>query len=298
MINLHGLGVALTTPFTPSLQVDVVALRTQVESLITSHADYLVVLGTTAETATLTLQEKQEIAAVVADQAAGRIPLILGLGGNNTAAVIQAFNHFDLSAYSALLSVCPYYNKPTQEGLFQHFKVIAAQSPLPIILYNVPSRTGVNLAPETVVRLAEEEASIIAIKDANSDFNHVQRLLQLCPRSFQVISGEDSLALATTLAGGVGVISVIGNAFPEHMGEIISLALQGQNKEAYALYYALQDSITLLFEEGNPTGIKALLAILGKSSPHVRLPLIAASDALTERLRHEMSLLQSLVLPS
>jgi 4-hydroxy-tetrahydrodipicolinate synthase len=296
MIDLQGQGVALTTPFTTNLDVDFNALRAHVENLITAGVDYLVVLGTTAETATLSLHEKKHIAALVAEQTAGRVPLVLGIGGNHTAEVVRSFSDYDLTPYQAVLSVCPYYNKPSQEGLFQHFKTVASHSPLPLVVYNVPSRTGVNMEATTVARLAEQVPNIIGIKEASSDFNHVQRLLQLCPRSFQVVSGDDSLALATVLAGGIGVISVIGNAFPEHMGEIINLGLQGQNKEAYALNYALQDTVNLIFEEGNPTGIKALLSIQKKSTAAVRLPLVPATDALTERLRHEISLLQSLII--
>lgn len=290
-MNLRGQGVALTTPFTEDLAVDQAALCAQVEHLIAAAVDYLVVLGTTAEAATLSLEEKQQIVRLVAHQSAGRIPLVLGIGGNHTADVIRSFEDYDLSAYQAILSVCPYYNKPTQEGIYQHFEAVAQQAPLPIILYNVPSRTGVDMEVDTVVRLVESCPNIIGIKEASGDFEKIQRLIQMCPSYFQVVSGDDALALPTVLAGGVGVISVLGNALPQQFGTLIHNGLNHRVSEAYSQQYALLDLIQLLFQEGNPTGIKALLAIQQRGQIFTRLPLVPASAQLQQQLQHELSLL-------
>lgn len=293
-MNLRGQGIALTTPFTDQLTIDQQALRAQVEHLINAGVDYLVVLGTTAETATLTPEEKQQVATLVSKQTAGRVPLVLGMGGNNTAEVLETFKTFDLLDYQALLTVCPYYNKPSQEGIFQHFEALAMAAPLPLVLYNVPSRTGVDIAVETVFRLVEKCPNIIGIKEATSDFEKVQQLLRHSPSYFQVVSGDDSLALPTLLAGGVSVISVIGNALPQQFGELIYHGLNHRVSQAYSIQYALLDLINLLFKEGNPTGIKALLSFLNLGSARLRLPLVTASEKLQQQIAHEYTILNTL----
>lgn len=294
-MDLKGHGVALVTPFSADGGIDFEALRLHLERMISSGVDYLVVSGTTAETATLSAQEKVQLQSFVVDTVAGRLPLVVGIGGNNTQAVIQEIQNTDLRPFQAILSVCPYYNKPNQEGLYQHFKAIALATDVPIILYNVPGRTACNLAPQTVVRLAESFSNIIAIKEAAGDFAQVQELIRKTPESFQVISGEDALVVPVILAGGVGVISVIGNLLPDRFSRLIDMARNHHVTEANNEQYALMDLIQLLFEEGNPTGLKAALHLQGYCENVLRLPLVPASNSLQQALRNEMTLLHALV---
>ncbi len=284
MNQLHGTGVALVTPFKEDFSVDVVALTKIVEFNIAGGVDYLVVLGTTGESATLTKMEKQVVIDTVVSTNAGRLPLVLGIGDNNTAAVVNELQYWNLDDFDAILSVSPYYNKPTQEGIYQHFKAIALASPKPILLYNVPSRTGSNMLPDTVLRLANDFENIVAIKEASGDMAQVMKIIKRKPGNFMVISGDDYTALPTILAGGVGVISVLGQGIPYEFSKMIRLGLQREVNEAYRLHYSLQDGMELIFKEGNPAGIKTIYEILELSGAAVRLPLIEATRDLKKEI--------------
>ncbi len=281
-----GTGVALVTPFKADLSIDVEALHRLVQSQVDNGIEYLVVLGTTAESATLTKEEKELIKAEVKKVNKGKLPLILGVGGNNTAAVVNQLKTEDLEGFDAILSVSPYYNKPTQEGIFRHFKAIGEASPLPVILYNVPGRTASNVLPETVNRLAREVKNVVGVKEAAGDIVQAMKLISLVPEDFMVISGDDMVTLPMTLAGGKGVISVIGQGFPKEFSEMVRLGLKGDVKEAYKLHYKIAPSIELIFAEGNPAGIKALLSKKGIIANHLRLPLVEASENLQQRIDH------------
>ncbi|MEM8999943.1 MAG: 4-hydroxy-tetrahydrodipicolinate synthase [Bacteroidota bacterium] len=285
MEQLVGTGVALVTPFKKDFTVDVTALQHIVEHCIAGGVDYLVVLGTTAESATLSRAERQLVIDVVSNCNAGRLPLVVGVGGNNTSAVCQELNTLDLNDFDAVLSVSPYYNKPTQEGIYQHFKAIAQASPIPIILYNVPSRTGRNMEPETTLRLAHDMGNITAIKEASADMVQVNKIIKQKPADFLVLSGDDFTALPTVLAGGSGVISVLGQGLPYEFSKMIRLALEGNSDSAYHIHHALLNGMQLIFEEGNPAGIKSIFEVLGLSSALVRLPLVEASPHLKTKIR-------------
>lgn len=281
-----GTGVALVTPFKADLSIDVDALHKLVQDQIDNGIEYLVVLGTTAESATLTKEEKELVKEEVKKVNNGRLPLVLGVGGNNTASVVEELKSGNLEGFDAILSVSPYYNKPTQEGIFRHFKAVAEASPVPVILYNVPGRTASNVLPETVNRLAREVKNIIGVKEAAGDIVQAMRLISLVPEDFKVISGDDMVTLPMTLAGGKGVISVIGQGFPKEFSEMVRLGLKGEVKEAYKLHYKIAPSIDLIFAEGNPAGIKALLSKKGMIKNHLRLPLVEASENLQQRIDH------------
>ena len=285
MDKLVGTGVALVTPFKSDLSVDTMALTNIVNHCIDGGVNYLVVLGTTAETATLTEVEKKFVITTVVSANAGRLPLVLGIGGNNTRAVIETIKNQDLAGFDAILSVSPYYNKPTQEGIYRHFMAIAENSPLPIIIYNVPGRTGSNVLPETVVRLAQDAKNIIAVKEASGNMAQIMQLIKEKPKDFMVISGDDMTALPTVLAGGSGVISVLGQGFPTEFSNMIQFGLSSEVNAAYKLQYSLQDGIDLIFEEGNPAGIKSVFEALGLSSAVVRLPLVEASNNLKSKIQ-------------
>ncbi len=284
MQELIGTGVALVTPFNEDKSVDFEGLKRLVNYQIDNGINYLVILGTTGEPATLTSEEKELIKATIIKENNGRLPLVIGIGGNNTMAIVEELKSTDLSDYCAILSVSPYYNKPTQEGIYQHFKAISEASPKPIILYNVPSRTGVNVLPKTVIRIANDFKNIVAIKEAAGDIIQVQRLIQNKPADFMVISGDDMIALPMVLAGGVGVISVIGQGLPKDFSEMIQLGLKGNVSVANAIHYKVMESIDYIFEEGNPAGIKALLKTLNICTENVRLPLVNASYDLQEKI--------------
>lgn len=288
MREIQGHGVAMITPFNGDGSIDFDAIPVIVNHLIAGGVNYLVVLGTTAETATLTKAEKIALVDKIIEVNAGRLPLVLGLGGNHTQELLGMFDWFNLSSFTALLSVSPYYNKPNQEGLYQHFKTIANHSSLPIILYNVPSRTGVNIAPETVLRLAEDFDNIVALKEASGDFQQAQTLMKLCPPDFSILSGDDEMSLPMILAGAKGVISVIGNAMPEQYSKIIQEGLKRKVDEAYSIQYQLLDLIRMIYFEGNPTGIKVLMETLGLCENNLRLPLVPASKELTLQLKEEL----------
>lgn len=284
MKQLVGTGVALITPFKNDLSVDREALSNIVNFNINNGINYLVVLGTTAESATLNKAEKQLVINTIVQANAGRLPLVLGIGGNNTNAVIQEIESTDLSEFTAILSVSPYYNKPTQEGIYQHFAAISKKSPIPIILYNVPGRTASNMLPETVVRLATNFKNIVAIKEAKGDLVQAMQLIKDCPDDFLIISGDDMIALPIVLAGGSGVISVIGEGFPREFSKMIQLGLDKEVKEAYLLHYKIAPAIDYIFEEGNPAGIKSVFTKLGLCENKLRLPLVPVSEGLASKI--------------
>ncbi|WP_046745448.1 4-hydroxy-tetrahydrodipicolinate synthase [Kordia zhangzhouensis] len=286
MKKFVGTGVALVTPFKKDTSVDTEALKNIVTHVIEGGIDYLVVLGTTAESAVLTQQEKQLVIDTVVETNHKRLPIVLGIGGNNTAAVVNELTTTNLEHVDALLSVSPFYNKPTQEGIYQHFKAVATASSKPIILYNVPGRTASNMLPETVLRLANEFDNIIGVKEAAGDMVQAMRLIKNAPKDFLVISGDDMITLPMILTGGSGVISVIGQGYPKEFSEMVRLALAGNTVEATALHYKLMPSIDYIFEEGNPAGIKAVFELLNLATATVRLPLVEASVTLKEKLRN------------
>ena len=279
-----GTGVALVTPFKKDLSIDFTALSKLVEFNIANGVDYLVINGTTGESVTVSREERQRIVDVIVSVNKGRVPLVRGLGGNNTSAVIAEILSSDLTHIDAVLSVAPYYSKPTQEGFYQHFKAIALASPKPIILYNVPGRTSKNMDSQTTLRLASDFNNIIAVKEAGNNVQQYLELIKNKPKDFLIISGDDDLALNVDLAGASGVISVIGQAFPKEFSTLIRLGLQGKNKEAYKLHYKLMDIISMIFSENNPSGIKAVLQCLGITSNEVRLPLVKASEKLQKEI--------------
>ncbi len=285
MKSLIGTGVALVTPFKKDFSVDTAALKRIVRHNIEGGVEYLVVLGTTAESATLSKEEKELVISTIIEENAGALPLVLGVGGNNTQEVVNELKSRDLSSFSAILSVSPYYNKPTQEGIYQHFKMIAQNSPIPVILYNVPGRTASNMLPSTVIRLANEFRNIIGIKEAAGDIVQAMKLIQNKPEGFLVISGDDMITLPMVLAGGSGVISVIGEGFPKEFSEMVRLGLQGKVQQAYELHYQLADSIDMIFEQGNPAGIKEVFKHLQISENTVRLPLVNVNQDLSDRLK-------------
>ena len=284
MQKFVGTGVALVTPFKKDLSIDFTALSKLVEFNLANGIDYLVINGTTGESVTVSKEERQRIVDVIVSVNKGRVPLVLGLGGNNTSAVIAEILSSDLTHIDAVLSVAPYYSKPTQEGFYQHFKAIALASPKPIILYNVPGRTSKNMDSQTTLRLASDFSNIIAVKEAGNNVQQYLELIKNKPKDFLIISGDDDLALNVVLAGASGVISVIGQAFPKEFSTLIRLGLQGKNKEAYKLHYKLMDIISMIFSENNPSGIKAVLQCLGITSNEVRLPLVKASEKLQKEI--------------
>ena len=279
-----GTGVALVTPFRKDFSVDIEALKRIVNYVIDGGVEYIVVLGTTAESATLTQDEKEVVIATIVEANNGRLPLVLGVGGNNTMKVVEELKTRDFSKFSAILSVSPYYNKPTQEGIYQHFKMVAEASPIPVILYNVPGRTASNMSPETVLRLAKDFKNLIGIKEAAGDIVQAMKLIQGKPKDFLVISGDDMITLPMVLAGGAGVISVIGEGYPKEFSQMVRLGLQRKADEAYAIHYKLMDSIDMIFEQGNPAGVKEIFKSLGLSENTVRLPLVSVNENLANRL--------------
>lgn len=284
MKELIGTGVALITPFTQEGEVDVNGLQKVVNFQIENGIDYLVVLGTTGESVTLTKDEKQLVIDTIVETNAGKLPLVLGIGGSDTAQVAIEMQTRDLSAFTAILSVSPSYNKPTQEGIYQHFAVLAKVAPKPVILYNVPGRTASNMLPETVARLATDFENIVAIKEAAGDLVQAMKMIESTPEGFLVISGDDMIALPMTLAGGAGVISVIGEGFPKDFSTMIALGLERRVDEAYTLHYKIAPCIDYIFAEGNPAGIKAVLSRLGVCGDSVRLPLVGIGKQLRDKI--------------
>ncbi len=284
MQSLIGTGVALVTPFKKDFSIDIEALQRIVNFSIDGGVEYLVVMGTTAENATLTQDEKELVINTVVEVNNGRLPLVLGVGGNNTMQVVEELKTRDFSAFEAILSVSPYYNKPTQEGIYQHFKAIAEASPVPVVLYNVPGRTSSNMAPSTVIRLAKDFDNVVGVKEAAGDMAQALQLIKNAPKDFLVISGDDMIALSIVLAGGAGVISVIGQGFPKEFSEMIRLGLNRKVNEAFKTQYLLSDCIDMIFEQGNPAGIKHVFQSLGIADNTVRLPLVSVDESLAGRL--------------
>lgn len=270
----HGLGIALITPFTDSGEVDYPALKRLLEYQLDNGADFLCILATTAETPCLTREEKDKITVLVKEVVKGRIPILKYCGGNNTAAVIEEMKSTDWTGIDGILSICPYYNKPSQEGLYQHFKAIAAESPLPLVLYNVPGRTGVNMKAETTVRLAKDCPNIVAIKEASGSLEQVDEIIKNKPDGFDVISGDDALTFPMIASGAVGVISVIGNALPKEFSRMIRLEFNGEYEPARKIHHKFTELYSLLFVDGNPAGVKALLNDMGMIENRLRLPLV------------------------
>lgn len=287
MNHLKGLGVALITPFNEDLSIDFQALSRLVEYNIENGTNFLVVLGTTAEAATLFETEKQQVVEHIIKVNNGRLPLVLGIGGNNTLEVKNQIENTDLSAFSAVLSVSPYYNKPNQEGIYQHYKTLA-QTGKNIIIYNVPGRTGQNVEASTTLRLAQDFPNLSMIKEASPNILQAMDILRKKPANFSLLSGDDELTLPTTLAGGDGVISVIGQAYPKEFSQMIQLALDRKVDEAYKIHNSLVEMTRLIFVEGNPAGVKTILAEKGIIKNYLRLPLIPASEGLQNKIREEM----------
>ncbi|MDR2890836.1 MAG: 4-hydroxy-tetrahydrodipicolinate synthase [Alistipes sp.] len=278
--KFKGIGVALATPFDSKGEVDFDALGRIVDHVIEGGVDFLVALGTTAETPTLSRAERAAVAKYIGERNAGRKPLVLGMGGNDTAGLCADIKAFDTAGFDAILSVAPYYNKPTQEGLFRHYRAVAEASPLPVILYNIPGRTGVNITAETTLRIARQVPSVIGVKEASGDIDQMKAILAQAPEDFLVISGDDAMVLPLVEAGGHGLISVLANALPAQTGRMVHAALDGDTASARAMEPDLAAIIPLLFAEGNPTGVKTALDILGVCRPDMRLPLVEGSPAL------------------
>ncbi len=289
-INLKGMGVALITPFNEDGSIDFDALSSLIEYQIEGGINYLVVLGTTAETPTLSDDEKNEVVEFVTDKVNGRIPIILGEGGNNTRAIVDKLkkNNYP-KGIDGILSVVPYYNKPTQEGIYQHYKAIAEASSYPVILYNVPGRTGVNMTAATTLRLAREFSNIVAIKEASGNICQINEIIKDKPTGFEVISGDDGITLSLIEMGGIGVISVIGNAFPKEFAQMTTLALNGKQEEARNIHYELSELYDLLFVDGNPAGVKSMLRYMNRVKNVLRLPLMPTSEQTTKKINSALT---------
>lgn len=272
--RFKGLGVALITPFRSDNSIDIEALDRLVEYQIKGGVDFLCIMGTTAETPTLTIEEKQMLKNHLVERVAGRVPLLMGCGGNSTAAVVNELQSFDWKGIDGILSVCPYYNKPSQEGLYQHYRALAQASPLPIVLYNVPGRTGVNMTAETTLRLARDFENIVAIKEASGNITQMDDIIKNKPENFDVISGDDGITFPLITLGAVGVISVIGNALPYEFSRMVRLALRGEYESARTIHHKFTELFKLLFVDGNPAGVKAMLSEMGMIQNQLRLPLI------------------------
>ena len=292
-INLKGMGVALITPFKEDESVDYEALGRLVDYLLQNGADYLVVLGTTAETPTLTEEEKKKIIELVVTKVRHRIPIVLGVGGNCTKSVVDKLKNDNFEGIDAILSVVPYYNKPSQEGIYQHYKAIAQATELPVILYNVPGRTGVNMTAETTLRLAREFKNIIAVKEASGTITQMDDIIKNKPKDFNVISGDDGITFPLITLGAIGVISVIGNAFPREFSRMVRLALAGDYDSARTIHHRFTELFSLLFVDGNPAGVKSMLSMMGFVENRLRLPLVPTRIVTYEKIRnvlHELSI--------
>ena len=292
-MNLRGMGVALITPFRSDKSVDFPALAKLVEYIIQNKADYIVVLGTTAETATLTEEEREQVKSFVVERVNRRVPLVLGVGGNNTMALVNYLKEGNFSDFNAIVSVVPYYNKPSQEGIYQHYKAIAEASPLPIILYNVPGRTGVNMTAETTLRLARNFENIIGVKEASGNITQMDDIIKNKPEDFMVISGDDGITFPLITLGAVGVISVIGNAFPREFSKMVRLALEGDFANALLIHHRFTELFSLLFVDGNPAGVKCLLNAKGMIENELRLPLVPTKITTYEKIREVLNKLEN-----
>jgi 4-hydroxy-tetrahydrodipicolinate synthase len=292
MDKMKGTGVALVTPFLVDGAIDFEGLTSVVNHVIGGGLNYLVVLGTTGETATLKVEEKDQVLAHVKQVNNGRLPIVIGIGGNNTAAIVEEFERVDLTGVDAILSASPYYNRPSQEGIYQHYKVLSEHSPLPLVLYNVPGRTASNMTADTTLRLAHDFENIVAMKEASGDLNQVMEILKEKPADFLLISGEDALNFPIITCGGGGVISVLANSQPKLTADLVDFSLKSENKKARKLHYKSLDFINLIFAEGNPAGVKAALKLQGICGDEVRMPLMKASQKLTTMLKSELEMLQ------
>ncbi len=288
-VNFKGLGVALITPFNEDGSIDFEALSRLLEYQLENGTDYIVALGTTAETPTLSKKEKADVVRFIVEKINGRIPVVMGVGGNNTAALADDLRTIDFTGISAVLSVTPYYNKPTQEGLFQHYCALSQASPLPIILYNVPGRTGVNMTAETTLRIARHCRNIIAVKEASGNLDQIKTIIDGAPEGFRVISGDDSFTNAVIEMGGIGVISVLGNAFPKEMGRLVHSALTGDAVNARNMDQDFRRFFHLIFVEGNPAGVKCILYLKGMVNNRLRLPLVPVSENTLQEIKKELS---------
>ncbi|MFT6745718.1 MAG: 4-hydroxy-tetrahydrodipicolinate synthase [Glaciecola sp.] len=282
--EISGTGVALVTPFTKDLEVDYVGLEKLVNHVIKGGIDYLVVLGTTGETTTLTEDEKKQVLATVKKVNNGRLPIVLGHGGNNTASLVESFKDLDLDGITAILSVVPPYNRPNQEGLYQHYKAFAKACPLPFILYNVPGRTGVNLEVETTLKLAKEFDNILGVKEASGDMNQIMQILRSAPQGFQVISGDDGITVPLVSVGAHGLISVVANAFPTEISMAVRSALKGDFQTAKENHYKLWDLMALSFADGNPGGVKCMMEQIGLIENNLRLPLAPVKQEVADKI--------------
>ena len=282
--KFKGLGIALVTPFKADGSIDYDALLRLVEYQIKNGADFLCIMGTTAETPCLSLEEKAQLKKLLVERVAGRVPLLMGCGGNNTAAVVNELKTGDWQGVDGVLSVCPYYNKPSQEGLYQHFKAIAEASPVPVVLYNVPGRTGVNMTAETTLRLARDFQNIVAIKEASGDITQMDDIIKNKPPHFDVISGDDGITFPLITLGAVGVISVIGNALPAEFSRMVRLALNGDYESARNIHHKFAELFKLLFVDGNPAGVKAMLHAMGMIENQLRLPLVPTRLTTMEKI--------------
>ncbi len=291
-INLKGMGVALVTPFKADKTIDFEAFAHLLDYQIDGGVDYLVVLGTTSENPTLEPEERTAVREFVVKHVAGRVPLVLGCGGNNTAAVVRELQTTNLSSFSAILSVVPYYNKPSQEGIYQHYAAVAKASPLPVVLYNVPGRTGVNMTAETTLRLAAEFLNIVGIKEASGNMVQVDEIIKHKSEDFMVISGDDAVTFPLITLGAVGVISVIGNAFPREFSRMVRLALEGEYAAARTIHHRFNDLFGLLFVDGNPAGVKCVLNAMGLCENELRLPLVPTRITTLEKIRTVLNSLQ------
>jgi len=283
-----GAGVALITPFNEDKSIDYSALERLVENQISGGTDYLVVLGTTGETPALSDDEKKEIVRFVIEKNAGRLKIVVGIGSNNTLALVQSIQKTNFDGVDAILSVTPYYNKPTQEGLFQHFKAVVEASPVPVILYNVPGRTGVNMDADTTLRIAQLSEKAVGIKEACGDLGQFAKIIKDAPEYFKVISGDDALALPSITTGAIGVISVIANALPEQLSQLIHASLGGNIAKASQLHLQMAEILKLIFKEGNPGGVKALMEMMGTVKNQVRLPLVPVSAVTYSLIEKEL----------
>jgi 4-hydroxy-tetrahydrodipicolinate synthase len=288
MNRFHGTGVALVTPFNADGSVDYDGLAKLINYQIEGKVEYLVSLGTTGESATLNKEEKKKIWAYTAEVNNGRVPLVAGIGGNYTAEVIETIKDFDRNGYDAILSASPYYNKPTQEGIYQHYKAISESTDMDVFVYNVPGRTASNVSPETTCRLAHDCKNIIGTKEASGSFDQFNQIMRDKPEDFLLISGDDPVALPMIALGGAGLISVVGNALPLELSDMIRLCLQGDFKAAQPLHLQLVEFTRLIFAEGNPAGVKAALKHIGICGEHVRLPLVPASAGLTSEIASQI----------
>lgn len=286
MGKIKGMGVALITPFKTDMAVDYEALQHLVEYQVSKGADFLAVLCTTAETPTLTAEERAKVRQLVIEQVRGRVPIVLGCGGNNTMAIVEELKNGDWRGVDAVLSVVPYYNKPSQEGLYQHFMAIANASPVPVILYNVPGRVGVNMTAQTTLRLANDNPNIIAIKEASGNFDQIDDIIKNKPARFTVLSGDDGITFPLITLGAEGVISVIGNAFPREFSKMVRLAMDGDYQHALTIHHRFKELFSLLFVDGNPAGVKAMLNAMGYCENVLRLPLVPTRITTFEKIQN------------